>query len=119
VNNGGTKLLPGSFSDSDRKFVHADGYFAQQQLPDANQRLLDIYERSNERVMEAEAVRQKHVEDHGGIVTPSFRAELGKLSSRWADEDKKRNEAEAKQPKAPALPKGVKSIQIIQYHRNG
>lgn len=116
VNSGGSKLLPGSFSDSDRKFV-AQMATSLSNNPDANQRLLDIYERANARVMEAEALRQKHVDGNGGIITPKFRGELSQLSSKWSAEDKQRNEAEAKMPKqsaAPSFPKGVKSIQIIQ-----
>jgi hypothetical protein len=117
VNNGGTKLLPGSFSDSDRKFV-TQMATSLNNSKDANIRLLDIYDRANGRVMEAEKLRQDHEAANGGVIKPSFRTELGTLSSKWATEDQERSKAEAAAPKSapgkPALPKGVKSIQLVQ-----
>jgi hypothetical protein len=80
VNAGGTKLLPGSFSDSDRKFV-VQMSTSLSNTPEANQRLLDIYDRANKNVQEAEAIRAAHVEKHG-VIMPSFRGELAELSAR-------------------------------------
>jgi hypothetical protein len=92
VNNGGTKLLPGSFSDSDRKFVTQMATSLSND-PAANMRLLDIYERSNNRVLEAEALRQRVADANGGVLPPSFRTELGSLRKKWSEEDKARDTA--------------------------
>jgi hypothetical protein len=80
VNAGGTKLLPGSFSDSDRKFV-VQMSTSLSNSREANQRLLDIYDRANRNVQEAETLRAKHVEENGGRIMPSFRQELSDLSA--------------------------------------
>jgi hypothetical protein len=81
VNAGGVKLLPGSFSDSDREFVRKMSTSLSNE-PAANKRLLDIFERANNNVQEAEAIRAAHVSANGGIIMPSFRQELGELSAK-------------------------------------
>jgi hypothetical protein len=81
VNAGGVKLLPGSFSDSDRTFVQQMAT-SLKNTPEANARLLDIYERANKNTQEAEALRAQHVNDNGGIIKPSFREELANLSAK-------------------------------------
>jgi hypothetical protein len=98
---GSGKLLPGSFSDSDRKFVQQMSTSLDNQ-PEANQRLLDIYERTIKRAQEAEGARQSHLDSNDGIYRPSIRGEIGSLGTKWAAEDKARNEAEAKAPPAAA-----------------
>jgi hypothetical protein len=50
--------------------------------PEANKRLLDIFERANNNVQEAEALRAQHVAANNGIIMPSFRQELGELSAK-------------------------------------
>jgi hypothetical protein len=81
VNSGGTKLLPGSFSDSDRNFV-VKMSTSLSNTPEANQRLLDLYDRSNKHIQEAEALRAAHVAKNDGVIMPSFRQELSELSNR-------------------------------------
>lgn len=103
VQNGGDKLLPGSFSDSDRKFV-AQMAASLDNSPEANQRLLDIYSRVQARAQEAEAVRQKHLADNNGVYMPSFRKEIADLNSKWAADNKAREEAAAKTAPAAAQP---------------
>lgn len=113
---GSGKLLPGSFSDSDRKFVQQMAT-SLENSPDANQRLLDIYERTIQRAQQADAARQKHLDANDGIYRPSIRGEIGALQKQWADEDMARKEparAPATAKPAVALPKGVKSIKVIQ-----
>jgi hypothetical protein len=66
--------------------------------PDANQRLLDIYERTIARSQQADAARAAHLDANGGIYRPTIRGEVGALQKKWADEDKVRSEAEAKAP---------------------
>jgi hypothetical protein len=103
VNNNGTKLLPGSFSDSDRKFVEKMSTNLSND-PKANQRLLDIYERNNKRVMEAETLRQEVATANNGVIPSGFRGELGKLRKKWMDEDSTRDAADAAAAKASAPP---------------
>lgn len=93
--NGTGKLLPGSFSDSDRDFVKQMSTSLNNE-PGANQRMLDIYDRIIARAQQAEEVRAAHLAANGDIYRPSVRSEIGKLSKQWAAEDKARNEAEAK-----------------------
>jgi hypothetical protein len=120
---GNGKLLPGSFSDSDRKFV-TQMSTSLDNSPEANQRLLDIYERTIKRAQEADVVRQTHLQNNDNIYRPSIRGEINSLGTKWADEDKVRAEAEAKAPPpataksstTTALPKGVKSIRVLPQH---
>jgi hypothetical protein len=119
---GSGKLLPGSFSDSDRKFVQ-QMTTSLENSPEANQRLLSIYERSIQRAQQADQARQAHLDNNGGIYRPTIRGEINQLSTKWADEDKARGEAEAKAPaatkpasQATTLPKGVKSIRVLPQH---
>jgi hypothetical protein len=101
---GNGKLLPGSFSDSDRKFV-TQMSTSLENNPEANQRLLDIYQRTIERSQQADAARAAHLEANGGtIYRPSIRSEINALGKKWADEDKARTETEAKAPAAVAKP---------------
>jgi hypothetical protein len=101
---GSGKLLPGSFSDSDRKFVQ-QMTTSLDNSPEANQRLLSIYERSIQRAQEADLARQAHLQSSpDNIYRPSIRGEIGALGSKWAAEDKARGEAEAKAPAAAAKP---------------
>jgi hypothetical protein len=100
---GSGKLLPGSFSDSDRKFVQQMSTSLDNQ-PEANQRLLDIYERTIKRAQEAEGARKSHLDSNDGIYRPSIRGEIGALGTKWAEEDKARNEAEAKAQPAASAP---------------
>jgi hypothetical protein len=100
---GNGKLLPGSFSDSDRKFV-TQMSTSLENNPEANQRLLDIYQRTIERSQQADAARAAHLEANGGIYRPTIRGEVGQLQKKWADEDKARTETEAKAPAAVAKP---------------
>lgn len=109
VNNGGTKLLPGSFSDSDRKFV-TQMATSLNNSKEANMRLLDIYDRANGRVMEAEKLRQEHEAANGGVIKPSFRTELGTLSSKWAAEDQALSKAETQKPAETAKRKPLNDI---------
>jgi hypothetical protein len=117
---GSGKLLPGSFSDSDRKFV-TQMTTSLENSPEANQRLLGIYERTIQRAQQADQARQSHLDSNGGIYRPTIRGEINQLSSKWADEDKA---AEAKAPpaatkpasQATTLPKGVKSIRVLPQH---
>lgn len=99
VNSGGVKLLPGSFSDSDRKFVTQMATSLSND-PAANQRLLDIYERSNKYVQQAEDLRAEHVNANGGRVMPGFRKELSDLSVRQAEEAKAEAAARTSVPAA-------------------
>jgi hypothetical protein len=103
---GSGKLLPGSFSDSDRKFVQQMSTSLDNQ-PEANQRLLDIYERTIKRAQEAEGARKAHLDSNDGIYRPSIRGEIGSLGTKWAEEDKARNEAEAKAAPAAATAKSA------------
>lgn len=115
VQNGGVKLLPGSFSDSDRKFVQQMST-SLNNSPEANQRLLDIYTRSNEKVQALEALRAKHEAAHDGVIMPSFRKDMATLEQRLLAEDRAKTAAAPAAPKGsvlPTLPKGVKSIQLI------
>jgi hypothetical protein len=96
---GSGKLLPGSFSDSDREFVK-QMTTSLNNSPEANQRLIAIYERTVQRAQEAELARQAHLDGNGGIYRPTIRGEIGQLNKKWADEDKARGEAEAKAPAA-------------------
>jgi hypothetical protein len=98
---GNGKLLPGSFSDSDRKFV-TQMTTSLENNPEANQRLISLYERTIQRAQEADKARQSHLEANDGIYRPSIRKEIGSLQTKWADEDKARGEAEAKAPAAAA-----------------
>lgn len=100
---GNGKLLPGSFSDSDREFVK-QMTTSLNNSREANERLLAIYERTIQRAQEAEASRAAHLESNGGIYRPTIRGEVGSLQKKWADEDKVRGEAEAKTQAAPAKP---------------
>lgn len=99
VQNGGNKLLPGSFSDSDRKFV-TQMSTSLDMSPAANQRMLDIYDRMNKRNAEAEAVRAKHLEANGGIYMPGFRKEIADLNKRWEQENKERDASVKSSPDA-------------------
>jgi hypothetical protein len=93
--NGNGKLLPGSFSDSDREFVKQMSTSLNND-PGANQRMLDIYDRMIVRAQAAEQARAAHLASNGDIYRPSIKSEIGSLQKQWADEDKARNEAEAK-----------------------
>jgi hypothetical protein len=99
VNSGGVKLLPGSFSDSDRKFVAAMAT-SLSNSPEANARLLDIYERSNKYVQQAEELRAAHAASNEGIIRPGFRKELSDLSQRQLEEAKAEAAARASAPAA-------------------
>jgi hypothetical protein len=101
---GNGKLLPGSFSDSDRKFVQQMATSLENN-PQANQRLLDIYQRTAERAQAADQARQAHLDANDGIYRPTIRSDIGKLQTKWAGEDKARNETETKAPAAKAAPK--------------
>lgn len=100
---GSGKLLPGSFSDSDRKFV-TQMSTSLENNPEANQRLLDIYQRTIERAQQADAARQAHLDANDGIYRPSIRGEIGQLQKKWADEDKARVEPELKSTAAAKPP---------------
>lgn len=100
---GNGKLLPGSFSDSDRKFVQ-QMTTSLENNPEANQRLLGIYERSIQRAQQADEARQAHLDSNDGIYRPTIRGEIGKLQSKWSAEDQARGEAEAKAPTTTAKP---------------
>jgi hypothetical protein len=100
---GSGKLLPGSFSDSDRKFV-TQMSTSLENNPQANQRLLDIYERTIARAQEADAARQKHLDANDNIYRPSIRGEINALGKKWADEDKSRVEPEIKSSAAASKP---------------
>jgi hypothetical protein len=121
--NGAGKLLPGSFSDSDREFVKQMSTSLNND-PGANQRMLDIYDRMVNRAQQSEQARAAHLDANGGIYRPTIRTELGTLQKKWAEEDKARNEAETKAPPAAThattqpttLPKGVKSIKVLPQH---
>jgi hypothetical protein len=106
VNAGGTKLLPGSFSDSDRKFVEKMSS-SLSNTPEANQRLLDIFERANKHVLEAEALRAAHVEKNDGIIRPSFKQELAELSAKHLKADQ---DAAAARTTAPAAMTAQKPV---------
>jgi hypothetical protein len=99
--NGNGKLLPGSFSDSDREFVKQMSTSLNND-PGANQRMLDIYDRMIVRAQAAEQARAAHLASNGDIYRPSIKSEIGSLQKQWADEDKARNEAEAKATPAAA-----------------
>jgi hypothetical protein len=101
---GNGKLLPGSFSDSDRKFVQ-QMTTSLENNKDANQRLLSIYERSIQRAQEADTARQSHLDSNDGIYRPTIRKEIGNLQTKWAADDKARNEAEAAAPPPAAAAK--------------
>jgi hypothetical protein len=101
--NGNGKLLPGSFSDSDRKFV-TQMSTSLENNPDANQRLLDIYQRTIERAQQADAARAAHLDANGGIYRPTIRGEIGSLQKKWADEDKARGEPDIKPSAGAAKP---------------
>lgn len=109
VNSGGVKLLPGSFSDSDRKFV-TQMATSLSNSPEANQRLLDIYERANRNVQEAEALRAVHVAKSGGIIMPSFRSELADLSTKQLKAAQDEAAARAKTAPAAATSPNTKSF---------
>jgi hypothetical protein len=103
--NGSGKLLPGSFSDSDRDFVKQMSTSLNNDAG-ANQRMLDMYDRVVSRAQQAEQARAAHLAANDGIYRPSVRSEIGALQKQWAVEDKARNEAEAKAAAAaPAAPK--------------
>jgi hypothetical protein len=101
VNAGGTKLLPGSFSDSDRKFVEKMST-SLSNTHEANTRLLDIFERANKFVQDAEALRAKHVEANDGIIMPSFKKELAELSLKHLNDTKAEAAAREAQNGMPA-----------------
>jgi hypothetical protein len=101
VSNGGDKLLPGSMSDSDLKLVRRFGN-GETLEPAANRQLLQAAIRHNERTMEAEEVRQKAIEANGGRLPQNFRSELGKLRTKWVDEDAARESAAAAATQTPA-----------------
>jgi hypothetical protein len=111
---GNGKLLPGSFSDSDRKFVQ-QMTTSLDNSPDANQRLLSIYERSIQRAQEADAARQAHLQNSpDNIYLPSIRGEIGALGTKWAAEDKARGEAEAKAPPAAAAKSAAPKVNTFK-----
>lgn len=115
VQNGGVKLLPGSFSDSDRKFVQQMSTTLNNST-EANQRLLDIYTRSHEKVQALEDLRAKHEAANNGVIMPSFRKDMAQLETRLLAEDRARASAaptSTGRSNLPTLPKGVKSIQLI------
>jgi hypothetical protein len=92
LQNGGDKLLPGSMSDNDVKLGMRFG--AGEKLePEANRRLMAAAIKHNERTLEAEQFRQQVAEANGGMLPKDFRAQLGQLRSKWAAEDKARDEA--------------------------
>jgi hypothetical protein len=93
--NGAGKLLPGSFSDSDRDFVKQMSTSLNNEAG-ANQRMLDMYDRVVARAQQAEQARAAHLDANGGIYRPSVKSEIGALQKQWAAEDKARNAAEAK-----------------------
>jgi hypothetical protein len=113
VNMGGSKLLPGSFSDSDRNFVAEMGT-SLKHTKEANARMLDIFERAHNRTLELDALRGAHVKANDGMLMPSFRDEQNALNDKYVREDRARVPVVSTPPSAPTLPKGVKSIQIIQ-----
>jgi hypothetical protein len=99
--NGAGKLLPGSFSDSDRDFVKQMSTSLNNDAG-ANQRMLDMYDRVVARAQQAEQARAAHLDANGGIYRPSVKSEIGALQKQWAAEDKARNAAEAKAAPAAA-----------------
>jgi hypothetical protein len=107
-NDGSSKLLPGSMSDSDRQFVvsMATGLNNTQ---DANMRLLDIYQRSHERAKQLDEARKSYSKDNGGRLNTGWLDRKTELANKWAEEDRAR-EAAAVAPAAPqqptAAPKG-------------
>jgi hypothetical protein len=94
--NGG---MPGSLSDSDRNFL-ARMSTSLDNNPDANQRILDIYDRAHRRAVEADDLRQQYVQDHGQL-DEGFRS---LLAQRWTPENKRIDAANAEREKAASKP---------------
>lgn len=105
---GNGKLLPGSFSDADRKFVQQMAT-SLDNSPGANQRLLDIYERVITRAQQADQVRQQHLASNDGIYRPTIRNDIASLQKKWADEDMSRKEPEPSKPAAAQKTNKTKS----------
>jgi hypothetical protein len=99
--NGGTKILPGSFSNSDRDLVLKMGN-GEGLTHDANVQLLQAMKIHNKRLEEVDAIRQEHSDRNGGYLTPSFRKDLAQLRSKWNEENKARDEANASRAKPAA-----------------
>lgn len=116
--NGG---MPGSLSDKDLAFLKSANA-GLDKTPEANQRILDIYAKLHTRNIEMNKERLAYTQG-GRQLDEGFNQ---RLSSKWAAENAADNAAfkaeqaaskaspAAAPSKAPQLPKGVKSIQLIQ-----
>ena len=109
VQNGGTKILPGSFSNSDRDLVLKMGN-GEGLTHDANKQLLEAMKIHNKRLEEVDALRQANADKNGGYLTPSFRKDLADLRTKWAEENKARDEANS--ARAPAAATAAKTPAI-------
>lgn len=101
VQNGGQKLLPGSMSDSDLKLVQRFGA-SETLTPEANRKLMEAAIIHNQRVLEAEQLRQQAITENGGRLPANFRSQLGQLQQKWSAENKARDEASTAAPAAAA-----------------
>jgi hypothetical protein len=118
--NGG---MPGSLSDKDIVFLK-QSQAGLGNTPEANQRILDIYKQLHQRRIELDNASQSYQADTGAHPLGLDNAFKKQLADKWATENAARDKAlaarEAAGPATPAaptakqLPKGVKSIQLIQ-----
>lgn len=116
--NGG---MPGSLSDKDIVFLK-QSQAGLGNTPEANQRIIDIYKNLHNRRVELDNASQAYQADteaHPLGLDNGFKRQI---NAKWAAENAARDKAlaaseaaaPATAPATPKLPKGVKSIQIIQ-----
>lgn len=114
--NGG---MPGSLSDKDLVFLK-QSQAGLGNTPEGNKRIIEIYKQLHNRRVEMDDARQAYLADteaHPLGLDEGFRSGLNK---KWAAENAARDKslmsdnATPTSASHPTLPKGVKSIQIIQ-----
>lgn len=115
--NGG---MPGSLSDKDLAFLKAANP-GLDKTPEGNQRILDIYQKLHTRNIEMNEMRREYTQggkkqlDEGfnTFVSRKWAAEKAAADAADREADKAKPAPSTAAPKV-ALPKGVKSIQLIQ-----
>jgi len=99
--------MPGSLSDKDLAFLQ-QANIGLDKSPEANQRLLDIYEQLHSRTIERDKLRAEYVAGNNGrFDSAGFNKMLGE---RWDAENKARDEAAKAAPTTPKARPPLSSI---------
>lgn len=100
--------MPGAMSDSDREFLRSM-IASIDNSPRANQQILDIYRRLNQRTVDLEGMRRQYVEQNGRL-DEKFRSQISDFALRnpLFAAGSKPNEAASSAPAAPTAKQPVR-----------